>query len=215
MENEHFPGIGEIRDFQLPSKQCFSNKAGHSTANKASYRKVSVYTKSMERYTKERERRRRVRLLAEAGHTQKQIASELGVSTRTIKRDWNKIHSYVKGQTRKEIRQVVDERQQQFERRYEGLTVNEELRLLKQDVKEAIKEARALQTSHRRQEQRQQTVRQLDYTFDLDHLTTDGFPRIMAPPDGCTQLSRGLVKMQFYALKNGEKRELLNISISR
>ena len=215
MENDHFPGIGEIREFQLPGKQCFSNKAGHSKAKEASYRKVSVYTKSMKRYSKERERRRQVRLLAEAGHTQKQIASELGVSTRTIKRDWNKIQSYVKGQTRKEIRQVVEERQQEFERRYEGLTVNEELRLLKQDIKEASKMARALQGSTRRRELKQQTVRQLDYTFDLDHLTTDGFPRVMAPPDGCTQLSGGLIKMQFYALKNGEKRELLNISISR
>ena len=109
----------------------------------------------------------------------------------------------------------MDERQQEFKRRYEGLTVNEELRLLKQDIKEASKMTRALQGSTRRKELKQQTVRQLDYTFDLDHLTTDGFPRVMAPPDGCTQFSGGLVKMQFYALKNGEKRELLNISISR
>ena len=167
----------------------------------------------MERYTKERERRRQVRLLAEAGHTEKQIASELGVSTRTIKRDWNKIQSYVKGQTRKEIRQVVEERQQEFKRRYEGLTVNEELRLLKQDVKEAVKEVRALQTSHRRQEKRQQTTRQLDYTFDLDSSTADGFPRVIAPPQGSIPLSGG-VGMKFYAIKNGEKRELLNISIS-
>ena len=213
MENDHFHGISEISDFQLPRKQCFSNKTGHSTANKASYRKVSVYTKSMERYTKERERRRQVRLLAEKGHTQKQIASELGVSTRTIKRDWNKIQSYVKGQTRKEIRQVVEERQQEFKRRYEGLTVNEELRLLKQDVKEAVKEARALQTRDRRQEQRQQTTRQLDYTFDLDCLTADGFPRVIVPPLGSIPLAGG-VGMKFYAIKNGEKRELLNISIS-
>ena len=84
---------------------------------------------------KERERRRQVRLLAEKGFTQKQIASELGVSTRTIKRDWDKIRPYVKGQTRKEIRAVVDERQKEFERRYEGLTVNEELKLLKQDIR--------------------------------------------------------------------------------
>ncbi|MGO8805974.1 MAG: helix-turn-helix domain-containing protein [Candidatus Bathyarchaeia archaeon] len=213
MENDHFPGISEIRDFQLPGKQCFSNKAGHSTVNKASYRKVSVYTKSMKRYSKERERRRQVRLLAEAGHTQKQIASEIGVSTRTIKRDWNKIQSYVKGQTRKEIRQVVEERQQEFKRRYEGLTVNEELRLLKQDVKEAVKEARALRTIHRRQEQRQQTARQLDYTFDLDCLTVDGFPRVIVPPLGSIPFAGG-VGMKFYAIKNGEKRELLNISIS-
>ena len=72
----------------------------------------------MERYTKERERRRQVRLLAEAGHTQKQIASELGVSTRTIKRDWDKIRSYVKGQTRKEITAVVDARREELERRF-------------------------------------------------------------------------------------------------
>jgi len=64
----------------------------------------------MKGYTTERERRRQVRLLAEKGHTQKQIASELGVSTRTIKRDWDKIRPYVKGQTRKEIMQVVDAR---------------------------------------------------------------------------------------------------------
>ena len=184
-----------------------------SNAQEAFYRKVSVYTKSMERYTKERERRRQVRLLAEAGHTQKQIASELGVSTRTIKRDWNKIQSYVKGQTRKEIRQVVEERQQEFKKRYEGLTVNKELRLLKQDVKEAVKEARALQTSYWRQEKRQQTARQLDYIFDLDHLTADGFPCVIVPPQGSIPLSGG-VGMKFYVIKNGEKRELLNLSIS-
>jgi len=213
LENEHFPGIGEIREFQLPGKRCFSNKTGHSNANDAFYRKVSVYTKSVERYTKERERRRQVRLLAEAGHTQKQIASDLGVSTRTIKRDWDKIRSYVKGQTRKEIRQVVDERQQEFERRYEGLTVNEELRLLKQDIKAAAKETRALQTSHRRQEQHQQPVHQLDYIFDLDSPTVDGFPRVITPPQAGIPLSGG-VGMKFYAIKNGEKKELLNLSIS-
>ena len=111
-----------------------------------SYRKVSA------RYKRERERWRQVRLLAEKGFTQKQIASELGVSTRTIKRDWDKIRSYVKGQTRREVRAVVDERQEELERRNEGLTVNEELKILKQDIEAAAKEARALQISARRQE---------------------------------------------------------------
>ncbi len=213
MENEHFPGIGKIREFQQGKKRCFSNKTTHSGAKEASYRKVSVYTKSMARYTKERERRRQVRLLAEKGHTQKQIASELGVSTRTIKRDWDKIRPYVKGQTQKEIMQVVDARREELERRYEGLTSNEKLKLLKQDVKEAVKETRALQTSHRRQEQHQQSVRQLDYTLDLDCPTADGFPGVIVPPKGSFPLSGGL-EMKFYAIKNGEKRELFNIHMS-
>jgi predicted transcriptional regulator len=132
----------------------------------ASYLKISTYTKSVKRYKRERERRRQVRLLAEKGFTQKQIASELGVCARTVKRDWDKIRSYVKGQCRREIRAVVDARLEEFERRYEGLTVNEEFKLLKQDVKGAAKKARALQTSPRRQEQHPQPIRQIDYAFD-------------------------------------------------
>jgi DNA-binding transcriptional regulator LsrR (DeoR family) len=44
------------------------------------------------------------------GLSQRQIASELGVSARKVKRDWGKIRAYVKGQYRREIRAVVDAR---------------------------------------------------------------------------------------------------------
>ncbi len=213
MENEHFPGIGEIREFQQGKKRRFSNKTGRSGAKEASYRKVSVYTKSMDRYAKERERRRQVRLLAEKGHTQKQIASELGVSTRTVKRDCDKIRSYVKGQARKEIRQVADEQQQEFKQRIEELTVNKRLKILKQDIKEATKKARAMQRNIKRKELKQQNVHQSDYIFDLDYPTSDGFPRVTAPPEGSFPLSEG-ISMKFYAIKNGEKKELLNITLS-
>jgi DNA-binding NarL/FixJ family response regulator len=63
-----------------------------------------VYTNSLERWRKERERRRKVRVLANKGYTQKQIALELGVSTRTVMRDWDKVRSYVKGQRNRELR---------------------------------------------------------------------------------------------------------------
>jgi DNA-binding CsgD family transcriptional regulator len=205
--------MDEIREFQQVKKRCFSNKTGHSKAQEASYRKVSVYTKSMKRYNKERERRRQVRLLAEAGHTQKQIANELGVSTRTIKRDWDKIRPYVKSQTRKEIKQVVDARRAELERRYEGLNSNEKLKLLKQDVKAATKEMRALQTSNKQQEQHKQTLHQLEYTIDLDTPTWDDFPSIILPQLDNTPHIGG-VGIKFYAIKNGEKRELFNINIS-
>jgi predicted transcriptional regulator len=213
LENEYFPKIDEIHGLQLSENELFSAKSGCSGAKEASYRKVLAYTKSAARYKLERERRRKVRVLAEKGLTQKQIAAELGVSTRTVKRDWNKIRPYVKGQFRREIREVVAERQREFERRYEGLTVNEEFRLLKQDVKEAAKKVHALQRSDRRKELHQQTFQQLDCVFDLDSPTADGFPRLIAPRQGSIPLAGG-VGMKFYAIKNGEKRELLNISIS-
>ncbi|MGD0071270.1 MAG: helix-turn-helix domain-containing protein [Candidatus Bathyarchaeia archaeon] len=177
----------------------------------ASYRKVSAYTKSVERYKRERERRRQVRLLAEKGFTQSQIASELGVSTRTIKRDWDKIRSYVKGQFNKEIREIVDERGREFERRYEGLTFNEELKLLKQDVKEVSKKARALQTSSRPQEQHQS---QLDVTLNFDDQTPEGLPRLTVFPTQQSIRFSGEFAVKLYALKNGEKRELFNLHFS-
>ena len=181
MENEHFPGIDEIREVQHRKNRTFSSEPGHSNVKEASYRKVGVYIKSMKKYRHERERRRQVRLLAEKGHTQKQIASELGVSTRTIKRDWGKIRSYIKGQTRKEIRPVVDAHQKEFEQRYQGLTANEKLHLLKQDIKSATKSAHKLSSSHTPRNPHQQPLRQVDYILDLDSPTTDGFPSVILP----------------------------------
>ena len=120
LENEYFPKIDEIHGLQLSENELFSEKSGCSGVKEASYRKVSAYTKSVARYKLERARRRKVRVLAEKGLTQKQIAAKLGVSTRTVKRDWDKIRPYVKGQFRREIREIVDEQQREFEQRYEG-----------------------------------------------------------------------------------------------
>jgi len=214
LENDCFPEISEISGVQQEKNGLFSSESVHSDSKQASYRKVSIYTKSMRRYRLERERRRQVRLLAEQGFTQKQIASKLGVCTRTIKRDWYKVRPYVKAQFGKEIRGVVDERQREFEHRLEGVTVNEKFKLLKQDLKEAAKKVRSLKSSQRRQEQHQQPVRQLDYVFDLDSLTADGFPRIILPFEGSNMQFVGNFEIKFYAIKNGEKRELCNVGVS-
>ena len=213
-ENEHFPGLGEILGFQQEKKRVFSKPASTGGKEKSAYRKVNIYTKSMRQYTSERSRRKSVRLLAEKGLTQQQIAAALNVSTRTIKRDWNKIKPYVKAQVHKEIRQVEDNRQKEFERRYEGLAVNEKLRLLKQDLKKATKMAHRLQTSSRRQAPDQQNRRQLDCILDLDCPTVNGFPSVIFPQQGSFSLSAGF-EMKFYAIKNGEKRELFSIGISK
>jgi hypothetical protein len=213
-ENEHFPGLGEIRGFQQHKKRYFSNHPPSKGKDKPVYRKVNTYTKSTQQYTRERSRRRSVRLLAEKGLTQQQIAAALNVSTRTIKRDWDKIMPYVKGQVHKEIRQVEDDRHKEFERRYEGLAGNEKLKLLKQDLKEATKMAHRLQTSHNRQAPHQEIRRQLDYILDLDSSTVDGFPSAIFPQQGGFSLSAGF-DLKFYAVKNGEKRALFTICISK
>jgi hypothetical protein len=152
--------------------------------------------------------------LAEKGLTQQQIAKALNVSTRTIKRDWDKIRPFVKGQVRKKIKQVDDVRHKEFERRYEGLAGNEKLMLLKKDLKEATKMAHRMQTSHKRQAPHQQTHPQLDYIIDLDSPTVEGFPNVIFSQQGSFSLLAGF-DLKFYAIKNGAKRELFNIGISK
>ena len=88
-----------------------------------------------------------------------------------------------------------------------------DLKLLKQDIKAAPKKARAVQTSPRRQERQQQPIRQIDYTFDFDNPSADGFPRAIVPSEAHMRFSGEFV-MTFWAIKNGEKRELCNIHMS-
>jgi hypothetical protein len=56
------------------------------------YRRKHVYTKSIAKYRKERERRKRVSELS--GLNQEEIAKRLGVSVRTVQRDQAKIKPY-------------------------------------------------------------------------------------------------------------------------
>jgi hypothetical protein len=74
--------------------------------------------------------------------------------------------------------------------------------------------AARLQTSHRQQASHQQTRPQLDYIQDLDSLTVEGFPSVIFPQQGSFSLSAGC-EMKFYAIKNGAKRELFSIGISK
>jgi len=109
----------------------------------------------------------------------------------------------------------LDARRGELERRYEGLTSNEKLKLLKQDVNEAAKESRVLQTSHRRQEQRQQPFGQLDYIFDFDCPTAESLPRVIFPFEGDSMQFLGDFVLKFWILKKGEKKEICNVGISR
>lgn len=145
LENEHFAGLGEIRAVQHAGNCLFSNDKSRVGERGASYRRVCVYTKSLERWRKERERRRKVRALAAKGYTQKEIARELGVSTRTVIRDWDKVRSYVKGQQNRELREKVEEEKLLFPQKY-GMSFNDAMEFLKQSQRDFPKMLQAANT---------------------------------------------------------------------
>jgi len=138
LKNDYFQKTGENSGIQLDLNAQFSCIGARTRPKKAPYRRISMYTKGLARYRLERERRRKVRLLAEKGLTQEQIAKEIGVSVRTVKRDWKKLHSYILGEFNKQVEKIMIERERGLDRRYEGLPFEQELKLLKQDTKHLL-----------------------------------------------------------------------------
>ena len=88
MKDGPFAKTGKNRKIQQTKKVRDKVQSSRQSIQEVPYRKVSTYTKSAKRYKLERERRRQVRLLIEKGFSQQQVAEELGVSIRTVKRDW-------------------------------------------------------------------------------------------------------------------------------
>ena len=145
MQDECFAERGENRGIQRTKEASLCDKTLRQGREGASYRRIRVYTKTMVRYRKERERRRQVRLLSAKGFTQEQIARELGVSTRTVKRDWAKVAPYVTAQRNGEVRRLEEERRLLFWQRCEGLTVSKRIALMCSECEELIREAKRLE----------------------------------------------------------------------
>ena len=59
------------------------------------YRKMTVYTKSISRYKKERSRRRRVLEMRQKGWDLAYMANQIGCSVKTVQRDLFKLRRYV------------------------------------------------------------------------------------------------------------------------
>jgi transcriptional regulator with XRE-family HTH domain len=204
LENDYFSEIGENNEFQLGKNEEFSAKNRQYRAYKAPYRKISIYTKNLKRYKLERKRRRQVRLLSEKGLTQKQIAAELGVSVRTVKRDWAKLHSCIKGEFNRQIREILLESQESLDRSYEGLTLKEQIKLLTQDIKTAMKS--------RPSKKQTKQAPLLIFTLNLEEQTPDGFPTLKVSPERM-QFS-GNLTIILDAIKNGQRRILGGLQVS-
>ncbi len=200
--DEHFPGIGEIRAVRQARKHSLDSR-------KVAYRRAGVYTKSLVRWRKERERRRRVRVLVLRGWSLKRVAVELGVSTRTVMRDWKKIQSYVKGQINKEYRQAAERRRRELEQKYPGL-VSEDAKLAEAEVN-ALFRLSGERGSRVRPEMDYgvgQQPQELIMTVDLDNTLDGGFPFVEVHPDKSIAWFQGEFSVKLFARKNGETREL-------
>ena len=132
----HLPKQAKIKKFSK-QKALAKGQSRRHRVKEAPYRKVSCYIKSIKRYNLERERRRQVRLLIEKGLTRQQVAETLGISIRTVKRDWARLQPYLKFFKQKRKRR--EDEIKKLELRYEGLSTNETLKLLKQDLKDIQK----------------------------------------------------------------------------
>jgi len=167
----------------------------------------------LKRWRKERERIRKVRVLAAKGYTQKMIARELGISTRTVMRDWDKVRSYVKGQRNRELREQVEREKLLFPHKY-GLSFNDAMEYLKQsqrDFPRRLQMANTLPAVNSKPHGKK--CREMEITLNLDFPAPNGFPTVSVSPAEDFRLLR-----EFYvrvnACKNGEKRELCNLQFS-
>jgi DNA-binding CsgD family transcriptional regulator len=121
LENGDLAERDEIRGIQQSNMGPFRiGKASFGRKEGQNYRKIRVYTKSLRRYQKERLRRRKVRVLTLKGLSQKQIALQLGVSTRTVMRDWKKVEPYAKTQLNKEMKKFCEQYRAKAEQAYSG-----------------------------------------------------------------------------------------------
>jgi hypothetical protein len=161
----------------------------------------------LERWRLERERRRKVRALVAKGYSQKQIAHELGVSTRTVMRDWDKVRSYVKGQQNK--REKLE-----FPRKY-GLSFNDAMEYLKQSQRNFPTRLPVANTLPPvRSKPPGKKCREIEVILNLDLLAPNGFPSVSVSPAEAFILS-GELFVRVNACKNGEKREMCNLHLSR
>ncbi len=223
MDNEHSPKCGENQGVQYPENVTFSTPKALFELDQAPfnpakrpleedprrYRKIRVYTKSLARYRKERERRRKVRELTQKGYTRRQIAEQLGVSARTVKRDWNRVRSYVKGQANRKRWEEQENDLAEFEKRYEGLSREEKLKLIRTDLADLVRAAKRFK---RRAEPH---YRKIDLTVNLDLDSKFGLPPVEVHPNlkgQSAKLARSY-DLTIYALKYGQKWQLCSLHV--
>lgn len=152
---------------------------------KAVYRRVEKYYKTSEQYWKERDRRGQVLKLCEEGLTQKQIAERLGVTTRTVKRDFAKIKPYYMRKIRHYQKILQEEGDREFEK-FKDANLFELLGLLEARVMLLQKLGLLRKRVYR--------CHRLNFILDLNFANAvDGYPKVTIVPNN----KNGNVKFDF------------------
>jgi transcriptional regulator with XRE-family HTH domain len=157
------------------------------------YRRKHVYTKSIVKYRKERERRKRVCELSNL--SQEEIAERLGVSVRTVQRDQAKIKPYHLGQFNRFCRELREKEMQEYNETSESLSLPQRAKLL----------MKLLDRQRKEEEDHKRFLRTFFVDIDLDRCAADGFP--LAKPFIASHKVNLKTGIQFVVVfrKNGQK----------
>lgn len=121
------------------------------------------------------------------------------MSVRTVKRDWDKIRAYVKGQQNKTLlKKATDEMARDTFRQWsEGLSLPERSKFLKP------------------RKMRRPEDRELIIYFNMDNLAPNGFPRVTTFPAEGNFAFSGKLDVRIRMIKDGKRQELYGFKIRR
>lgn len=193
--------------FQSAETALFSTKTTQKRRlkrrNTPIYRLNRIYSKSVKQYQSERNRRRQVMKLSSEGKSTRAIAESLGVSTRTILRDKEKVTPYVIGQIRKG-RHLLEEQQQ---RELDAATAKIPLEEYFKRLTDLMCKTRKL-SKKEEYEQHNKTM-----TINLDD-TINGFPKISFSGSMDNSTVKFPYRLEFVFVKDGVSHDIGGITYS-
>jgi hypothetical protein len=175
----------------------FDTKKHINVKRKAEYRQIHKYYKGLDKFKLEKQRRQQALELQSQGLTIKQIAMQLQVSERTVKRDLEKIMIYVKKKRTQVLRQESDAALEQFN----AMSLKEQLRY----VKELEEQKRRIYRSRR--------CSSLLVTIDLDAALTGKYAVSFKPKLPVDMLENGKITLELSA--HGKKQAISRIYVGK
>jgi hypothetical protein len=183
--------FGNSENGNSAQESCVFNR--ETSLKGPGYRRKHVYTKSVAKYRKERERRKRVSELSNLN--QEEIAKRLGVSVRTVQRDQAKIKPYHKGQFNRFCRELREKEMREYNETSDSLSLPQRAKLL----------IKLLDHQRKEEEAHKRFLRTFFIDIDLDRCAADGFP--VAKPFIASHKVNLKEGIQFVVVfrKNGQK----------